>query len=289
MSRGRVLLAGATGRLGTAIREAADPVWEISGQSLSGGRGTLAADLSSREGRRQVLDAEFDLAVNAAAVSSATACRKDPAGAWAVNVLWPVELARECASRGVPLVHFSSDLVYAGGVPPYDEDSPAVPSCLYGWTKLLADRMVVRSHPGALVLRTSVLFGEIGGDRTTFSGDLVRGLVTRVYIDSFRNHTPIHWLAALLPELLAKGATGILMAAGRYSVSRSAFAEALFEHLGKDASGLELATAPEGTPLKLHLRPERLARVLGRDLPGVPESIDLEYGGRAQFRQLDGG
>jgi dTDP-4-dehydrorhamnose reductase len=179
------------------------------------------------------------------------------------------------------MVHFSSDLVYAGGVPPYAEDSPAVPRSLYGWTKLLADALVARTCPEALIMRTSVLFGEIGGrKRTTFSGDLLRGRVRSVYVDSWRNHTPVHWLASILPELLAAGAAGTVIATAKYSTSRSAFAEALFEYVGKDVSGLELSYSPEGTPRRLHLLPDLLARLLGREPPDVEESIALEYEGQ---------
>jgi dTDP-4-dehydrorhamnose reductase len=280
LSRPRVLLTGASGRLGTGIRETLDSAWDVVGQSVSGATGTMAADLSTPGGRRLALDAPFDLAVNAAAVSSTALCREHPSAAWAVNVLWPMELARECFSRGAPLIHFSSDLVHSGGVPPYEEDSPAAPRSLYGWTKLLADMLVTRVHPGALVLRTSVLFGEISGERTTFSGDLLRGGVRSVYVDCWRNHTPVHWLASILPELLASGATGKVIAAARYSTSRSAFAEALLEHVGRDASGLEFSYAPEGTPRRLHLLPDLLERLLGRGAPDVAQSIAIEYEGQ---------
>jgi dTDP-4-dehydrorhamnose reductase len=280
LSRPRVLLTGAPGCLGTAIRESLTSVWDITGQSLSGVPETLAADLSTPAGRRLVLDVPFDMAVNAAAVSSPSACRTCPQEAWAVNVLWPLALARKCDSLGIPLVHFSSDLVYAGGIPPYEEGSPAAPRSLYGWTKLLADSLVARVCPGALILRTSVLFGEIGGKRTTFSGDLLRGSVARVFVDSWRNHTPVHWLASILPELLETGAVGTVIAAARYSTSRSAFAEALFEHVGRGTSGLDLCFTPEGIPRRLHLLPDTLARLLGREPPDVDESIALEYEGQ---------
>lgn len=74
MRRYRVLLAGASGRLGTAIRQSLGEVWEIIGQSLSGYPGTTAADLSTPGGRKMLLDTGFDLAVNAAALSSTASC-----------------------------------------------------------------------------------------------------------------------------------------------------------------------------------------------------------------------
>lgn len=273
-----MLLAGAAGCLGGVLRETLGAGAEVAAQSRAGAFGTLAADLSTPTGRELVRSTPFDVAVNAAAVSSPSACAGRPAEAWAVNVLWPVELARECRSRGIPLVHFSSDLVHAGGLPPYREGSPAVPRSFYGWCKLLADGMILRNHPGALVLRTSVLFGETPGERLSFSSKLLRGEVRKVYVDSWRNHTPVRWLASIVPELLSTGARGLVVAAARYSSSRAAFAEALFAHVGRDPSELELCYSPGGTPRRLDLLPELLARLLGRDAPDLEQALSMEYG-----------
>ncbi len=177
----------------------------------------------------------FDMVINCTAMSSIDCCRRHPGKAWAVNSIWPSWLAAETARLGIPFIHFSTDLVYGGGIPPYCERSPAVPACFYGWTKLLGDIAVLGRSPLSTVLRTSVLFGKTTSERPTFSQDLLEGRIDTVFVDGFRHHTSIDWLAETVPGIADSGFTGLVHAAGLHDQSRAAFAEALFVHLGKAA------------------------------------------------------
>jgi dTDP-4-dehydrorhamnose reductase len=240
------------------------------------GRGTQPSVDAREPFDGAVLDAASpDLVINAVAVSSAAACARDPRTACLVNAAWPRSLARECARRGIPLVHVSSDLVYSGGIPPYGERSPCVPGSIYGWTKLLGDRAVMREHPGALVARTSVLFGEAGAALPTFSEELLAGAVKTVHVDSYRNHTPIRWFAAALLEAWRRNLRGLVIIAGRDSLARSAFAEMLLEHVGM-ASRPPLGYRPPGTPPDLSLETALCSRLLGQT-PDPFQSFEIEY------------
>lgn len=219
-----------------------------------------------------------DAVVNAAAISSTSECGSDPESAARLNFRWPRELARACARRGIPMVHVSTDLVYSGGNPPYSESSPAVPLSLYGWTKLLGDCAVLKEHPGAAVVRTSVLFGRAGARRPTFSEEILSGLVAEVHTDSFRNHTPIRWFGGAIIDLLSKGASGLIILAAAWSQSRSAFAEALLEHAGKSHLP-RLGRRPPGTPCDLTLDPSRASARWGIPLPDLHSAIAMEHPG----------
>jgi len=277
ISKPRVLLTGATGRIGTAIIESLSGEWDFITSSLRGDAGSAAEDLTDPVSRERLLQHEFDIVVNAAALSSPALCAADPAGAWIMNAAWPAALATRCSELDVPLIHFSTDHVYGGGVPPYRERSPAMPRSWYGWTKLFGDRMISVRSRRALILRTSVVFGDIQSARMTFSEEILAGRVSRVYVDSWRNHTPVHWLARLLPRMLEKGASGLFIAAAAEAQTRSAFAEALLRHMGGRRSLPELAYANARTPLKLDLRPDRLARLIGTPCPSLEEALELEY------------
>jgi len=249
-----VLLTGATGRLGSAIREDLSKRWRINSVSRCGLMRSEAFDLLVSKDREQVLKEKCDLIVNAAAVSEPSKCLLDPLKCWRLNTLWPRRLAIHCADQSIPMIHFSTDLVYSGGIPPYRESSPAVPSSLYGWTKLIGDRFVLNRYPEALIIRTSILCGEVNSTKTTFSQDILSGKVRNVYVNCWRNHTPVHELAGILPDLLEKSFSGVQIVAGKYAQSRSAYAEELFERAGKDPTGLILTYAPPNIPSKLHLR-----------------------------------
>ncbi len=216
----------------------------------------MKCNLLAPRDRKALFEKDFEMVVNTAAATSPSLCASNPAESWILNTLWPRSLAAHCSCKGRRLIHFSTDLVYSGGNPPYTEVSPAVPVSFYGWTKLIADILVQKADPDALIIRTSVLCGETGSNRTTFSEDLLSGRISTVYTDSWRNHTPIHWLAGILPELAQKGRSGLVIASGRYSQSRSAYAEALLEKHGKSTDHLIHEYAPPGVPSRLHLKGE---------------------------------
>lgn len=256
MKKPRVLLTGAAGRLGSVINNDLSGVWDILPSTRRGEKGTVKCDILSEKDREGLLGEDFDMVVNTAAVSSPSCCADRPAESWILNTVWPRLLAQYCGSNNIPFVHFSTDLVYSGGNPPYRETSPAVPKSLYGWTKLVADILIQKACPDALIVRTSVLCGETSSNRTTFSQDVLSGRVNTVYVDSWRNHTPIHWLAGILPELVSEGKSGLVIASGKYSHSRSAYAEALLRKHGKSEEYLIQEYAPPGIPARLNLMGE---------------------------------
>lgn len=76
------------------------------------------------------------------------------------NVSGPANLARACADKKIPLVTFSSDLVFAGFKrSPYVESDVMLPLNVYGKSKAEAEKQVLDALPGALVIRTSAFFG----------------------------------------------------------------------------------------------------------------------------------
>jgi len=278
VSATEVLLTGATGRLGSVVRELHSSHWNLTGFSSDGRDGTIPFDVSSIEKGSQPPDLSgYDLVINCAVVSSPGKCTRKPDTAYLVNSLWPGWLARETALLGIPMIHFSTDLVYSGGVPPYRETSPAVPCSLYGWTKLLGDIAVLHRNPEALVLRTSVLFGEVESRSTTFSQDVLSGAATAFYVDCFRNHTSIRWLAGGLHLMVDSGISGLVLAAGENDSSRSAFAEALLNHVGRATDRLVQGYAPDGTPHNLALNVSWARTVLPSPPLSLNESLSAEY------------
>ena len=84
-------------------------------------------------------------------------------------------LASACQQHGLPLVSFSSDLVFDGRLGrPYLESDPTCPAGTYRASKARAERGILASHPGALVIRTSAVFGP--WDRHNFAFALLREL-----------------------------------------------------------------------------------------------------------------
>ncbi len=77
-----------------------------------------------------------------------------------VNAQGPAILAASCARQGMPLLTFSSDLVFDGAcTTPYIESDVVAPLNVYGRSKVEAEVRVLKAHPSALVIRTSAFFG----------------------------------------------------------------------------------------------------------------------------------
>ncbi|MFL6720426.1 MAG: family 1 glycosylhydrolase [Sphingomonas sp.] len=93
----------------------------------------------------------------------------------AINATGPELLGRACDAAGIPLVTFSSDLVFDGklGRAYVEPDEPA-PACAYGRSKAEAEARLLAIDANALIIRTSAFFGP--WDRHNFLFDTVERL-----------------------------------------------------------------------------------------------------------------
>ncbi|GBQ94706.1 dTDP-4-dehydrorhamnose reductase [Asaia lannensis] len=145
---------------------------------VTGGQGQLATSLRKLGGDRVVIVGrpEFDLAkpetiaatldrvrpalvVNAAAWTAVDLAETEIEGATAANETGPAELARLCAAQDIPLIHVSTDYVYAGDKgAPYVETDPVTPQTVYGRTKAAGEQAVLKAQPRSIVLRTAWVY-----------------------------------------------------------------------------------------------------------------------------------
>jgi dTDP-4-dehydrorhamnose reductase len=177
-------------------------------------------------------------------------------------------IARAAHRAGARLVHLSTDLVFDGEQgAPYSEEAEARPVSAYGAAKLEAERLVLRAHPDALVVRTSLLVGkpEPGPqERLALRDDVV------FYTDEIRCPTRVVDLADALLELARSGANGILHLAGPQAVSRYELARRLRAAAGLDPDAARGAPSPGGDrPRNVALDSSRATTMLGRPLGGA--------------------
>ncbi len=84
-----------------------------------------------------------------------------------VNATGPELLGRACRLHGIPLVTFSSDLVFDGQLGrSYVEPDETAPACAYGRSKAEAEARLLEIECDALIIRTSAFFGP--WDRANF-------------------------------------------------------------------------------------------------------------------------
>jgi dTDP-4-dehydrorhamnose reductase len=93
------------------------------------------------------------------------------------NVLGPANLATICADREIPLVTFSSDLIFDGNKnEAYVEPDQGSPLNVYGRSKFEAETEVLKRYADALIIRTSAFFGP--WDEVNFVHAVLRSLST---------------------------------------------------------------------------------------------------------------
>ncbi|HEU4828280.1 MAG TPA: family 1 glycosylhydrolase [Gemmatimonadales bacterium] len=201
-------IIGATGTLGRAFSRIAE---------LRGLRHVLLArrdvDIADAAAVRAMLAGHGPWAVvNAAGYVRVDEAEDDAARCRRENAEGAAVLAGACAAAGIPLLTFSSDLVFDGvkGAPYVESDAPR-PLNVYGESKAEAEAAVTRRHPGALIVRTSAFFGPWDPYNfvTSTLGALAEGRRVPVLSDVTITATHVPDLANACLDLLIDGESGI--------------------------------------------------------------------------------
>jgi dTDP-4-dehydrorhamnose reductase len=107
----------------------------------------------------------ISVVVNCAGYTAVDRAEAEREQAFAINAMGAGTVARAAAARTLPVIHLSTDYVYAGtGVAPHREDEPPAPASAYGASKAAGDIAVTSTNPAHLVLRVSWVFGIYGAN-----------------------------------------------------------------------------------------------------------------------------
>jgi dTDP-4-dehydrorhamnose reductase len=101
----------------------------------------------------------WNVVINAAAYTEVDRAESEQELAFAINAQAPALIATETASRGIPLIHISTDYVFDGSKgAPYEEHDMPAPLNVYGRSKLAGERAVMAANPRHVILRTSWVY-----------------------------------------------------------------------------------------------------------------------------------
>lgn len=230
----RVLLFGASGQVGRALRRGPLAAHDLVALDRRGsvhpvaGTSEWAADLASRVGvlcgdladpagvAATVSAVQADVVINAAAYTAVDRAESEPDQARVVNADGPAAIAQAAALAGAWLIHYSTDYVFDGsGSRPWREDDEPAPQSVYGVTKLLGEQGIRASGCRHVILRTSWVFGQEGGN---FAATMLRLFGEReqlkVVADQIGVPTSAEWLAALTAHILSRLDEGGVNSAG---------------------------------------------------------------------------
>jgi len=240
-SMGKLLVTGASGLLGWNLCRTAQGRWDVYGlarrnQNQLQGVELRRADLTRfKEIKESLQEIRPDALIHAAAESNPNFCQLNPAASHEINVEATANLASLCADLRIPFVFISSDLVFNGLKPPYSENDPVCPVCIYGEQKAEAERAVLERYPQALVCRMALMFGDAGQGAASFIqpliNDMRNGRQINLFMDEYR--TPVSAANAAQGILLGLSkAKGILHIGGLERISRFDFGKLLRDIVG---------------------------------------------------------
>ncbi len=276
----RVLVTGGAGQLGAALGRALPG---LGFTPLLTTRATLDFD---RPETITFGDARPDAVVNCAAWTAVDAAETNEAAAFRANAEGPARLAALCAAAGIPLIHISTDYVFAGDKPtPYSEADTPAPASAYGRTKLAGEWAVLAANPRSTVLRTAWVYAAEGRNflRTMLALGATRPEL-RVVADQHGTPTAAPDLADAIGAVLARMRDGwrdeyrgVFHATAQGATTWHGFAAAIFAARGPAPVLHAITTAeyptPARRPANSRLDCARLAAVFGVRLPAWEDGL----------------
>ena len=231
---GRLVVTGGSGFLGRHIVNGpASQRWEIIAPS------SQAVDLCNAESVNTLIGDWKPTAI------IHTAYRKDDRA----SIVDATRNVAEAAERnGTRLVHVSTDALFAGRPAPYREIDDPTPINDYGRHKAEAERVVIATTPGAVIVRTSLIFGnrELSAHELAVR-DVISGTSTIAFFsDEIRSPVVVDDLAAALVQLADQvEIQGRLHLGGSEPLSRAELAIRTAQGHGWDVSKLRFGTIGE--------------------------------------------
>ena len=246
----KLLITGAGGGLGSQFLELARrdyPDWECVGVTRK-----LADLLSPADIKGVISGVKPDCILHAAAMTAVDLCETEPELAHGVNVEGTRAVVEAAEDAGARVVFISTDYVFDGKKDePYHEKDPTNPLGVYGKTKLMGGKAVLKKCGNAAVLRLSLMGGASFTGRRSLNEVIPQTLKSHGKVSLFKDEyrSPI-WadnVAEVIRELLESDFTGLLHVPGGKDYSRYEIGEIIFRRYGLPLDKLQPAWVTEFT------------------------------------------
>jgi dTDP-4-dehydrorhamnose reductase len=238
----RLFIAGWQGQLASALVAQVPGRDDVSSFAV----GRPALDLCEQPTiQRALAGVRPDVIVNAAAYTKVDKAETESETAFALNCEGARMLAEAAAIKGIPIIHISTDYVFAGDLNrPYREDDVTEPHTVYGRSKLAGEQAVCAANQKHIVLRTSWIYSAGG---TNFVRSILEkagnGKPIDVVSDQYGSPTYAPHLASLIIDIALRMMDardddprwGVYHAAGVGETTWFAFAKAIMT--GAEANG----------------------------------------------------
>lgn len=282
-----MLIIGATGLLGTNVCLQADGTYDVYGMA----RGSTAFPPGCTPIRLDVTEGEATLRclnevgpqviLHCAAMTNVERCEAEPKAARLLHVEASRNLAKWAVGHGGTFVYISTDSVFDGQSGNYNEEDSPAPLNEYARTKLAGEIAARLAHPSALILRTN-FYGSKGAGNPSLAewmlGKLQSGQRIKAFADVRFNPLLARYLAKVILELIARGATGTFHVGARNACSKYEFAVQLARIFGFDSERVVSISVDQfpfeaRRPKNTTLAVEKICRILATTMPSVEDGL----------------
>ena len=272
-----ILVFGKTGQVATELQRLGNVV----------ALGRDQADLSDPAACSNAIRAHAPRAViNAAAYTAVDRAEGEEVLASIINGDAPTAMAQACVDLGIPLIHISTDYVFAGtGDAPWQPDDPTAPQNAYGRSKLAGEIGIRDSGAVHAILRTSWVVSAHGANfvKTMLRLSDMRDALN-IVADQIGAPTPARDIAAACLQIVEQLITdpsksGTYHYSGAPDVSWADFARASFELAGRAVTVTPIPTTDYPTPAKRPLNSRMdcgaTQQVFGIQRPNWREGLNM--------------
>jgi dTDP-4-dehydrorhamnose reductase len=224
----KLLVTGISGFLGQYFAKH-KMNWEVHGTYHStsiqaAGISLHQVDLTNAKERSELLNrVQPDAILHLAALSNPNVCEQKPAWSYAINQKVGLAFAKYAATKHIPYLFTSTDLVFKGDKAPYAPADMPAPIMTYGKDKYDAEKAILQQYSEATIARLPLLYGLGANFLPNWIKKLKNGEKVYAFTDEYRTPTYAADAVVGLLLLLEQKQTGIWHLGGKESISRFDF------------------------------------------------------------------
>ena len=228
----KVLITGASGQLGSALCSMLAHDFQVIPATR------VEFDITDLTTTRAFIRKTAPrVVVHPAAYTDVDGCETNKEKAFLVNAIGARNVAIATREIEAKLVFISTDYVFDGRKEsPYLEYDPPNPLSIYGWSKLLGERLVMQHNPRSFILRISWLYGPQGKNFVETMLSLAR-TKDELCIVNDQHGTPtfVEDVARQVQTLIQTDSYGLYHATSQGSCTWYEFALEIFKYAGYKA------------------------------------------------------
>lgn len=259
----KILITGASGLLGSDIAYTLENKnHDVIRLCNSPRPAHISADISSPDGIKTIESLQWDIIIHAAAIKDPEKCEKNKEEAIRINVDATFQLAEAAKKRGAKIIYISTDYVFPGKNPPYNENAIPEPLNTYGYSKMEGEKRITAALKDFCIIRVPILYGiRTGIEKSALLYSTLQALASgkpwNMEDSIVRYPTYTGDVAEAVNTLIEKNAVGIYHFSGQDKTTKYTITKIMAEVLGIGMENIiRLPKQPDGEvkrPIDSHL------------------------------------